>query len=68
MLAYIIRRILLIPIIMVIVTYILFFLIMQLPIEQRVAVYLPAISADTFLNPEKAQELVDRTIERYGLN
>ncbi|MGB2965340.1 MAG: ABC transporter permease [Anaerolineales bacterium] len=68
MLAYIIRRILILPIIMAIVTFVLFFLIMQLPIEQRVAVYIPSSSADTFFNPEKAQEMLDRTIERHGLN
>jgi peptide/nickel transport system permease protein len=68
MLAYIVRRILMIPIIMAIVTFILFFLIMLLPIEQRVAVYLPTTDAATFFDPEKMQALVENTIEQYGLN
>lgn len=68
MLAYIVRRILILPIIMAIVTFVLFFLIMQLPIEQRVAVYLPSMSADTFFDPEKARALIDNTIEKHGLN
>lgn len=53
---------------MFIVTLILFALIMQLPIEQRVEVYVPPTGASTALDPEKSQELIENTIEKYGLD
>jgi len=68
MITYIIRRLLLLPLIMVLVTLILFFLIMQLPVEQRVSVYLPSSSAAATLDPEESARLVQNTIEKYGLD
>ncbi|MFO8035327.1 MAG: ABC transporter permease [Anaerolineales bacterium] len=68
MLNYMLRRILVLPLIMFIVTLILFFMIMQLPIEQRVAIYIPATGAQTGLDPEKSQDLVENTIQKYGLD
>lgn len=68
MLSYFLRRLLVLPVIMFIVTLILFFLIMQLPIEQRVAVYIPSTGAGTGLDPEKSQDLVENTIDKYELD
>jgi peptide/nickel transport system permease protein len=65
---YIFRRLLILPIIMFLVTLILFFLIIQLPIEQRVQIYVPPTSASVLLNPEKMARLVENTIEKYGLD
>lgn len=66
MLKYIVRRLLVLPVIMFLVTLILFFLILQVPLEQRAAVYVP--SASPHLTEKQYQELVQTTIERYGLD
>ncbi len=66
MLKYIVRRLLVLPVIMFLVTLILFFLILQVPPEQRAAVYVP--SANPHLTESQYQELVQTTIERYGLD
>ena len=63
---YILRRLLLIPVVMFIVTTILFLLILQLPAERRAEVYLPSVSPHT--TEEEYARLVQVTIERYGLN
>jgi peptide/nickel transport system permease protein len=65
-LKYIVRRLLVLPVIMFLVTLILFFLILQVPPEQRAAVYVP--SANPHLTESQYQELVQTTIERYGLD
>jgi peptide/nickel transport system permease protein len=54
------------PIIMLIVTFILFFLMLQIPAEQRAQVYLPSLNPH--LTPEQLQETIQETIERYGLD
>lgn len=56
------------PVIMFVVTLILFSLIMQLPLKQRVRVYLPSTDMATMLDPEKRAELIETTIERHGLD
>lgn len=61
MIRYIVRRLLILPIIMFLVTLILFFLIMQLPIEQRVQVYLPPTRPTLFLQPEEMARLIEHT-------
>jgi peptide/nickel transport system permease protein len=66
MLKYIVRRLLLLPIIMFLVTLVLFFLILQIPVEQRAQVYVPSVNPH--LTQEQYDELVQETIERYGLN
>jgi len=48
------------------VTFILFFIIMQLPAEQRVLVYVPAVNPH--LEPEEYAQLLETLIERHGLN
>jgi len=63
---YIFRRLLILPIIVLLVTAILFLMILQLPIEQRAMVYVP--SANPHLTEVQFQALIERTIERYGLH
>lgn len=66
MIKYIVRRLLLLPVIMFFVSLILFFLVLQLPIEQRVMVYVP--SFNPHLEPEEVEELIQEIIERRGLD
>ena len=66
MLNYILRRLLLIPVVMLIVSTILFLLILQLPAERRAEVYIPTVSSR--ITEEEYARLVQVTIERYGLN
>ncbi|MGD9147396.1 MAG: ABC transporter permease [Anaerolineae bacterium] len=66
MLKYIIRRLLILPVIIFLVTLMLFALILQLPVEQRVWVYVPAVNPH--LEPEEFEELINEIIERRGLN
>ena len=66
MLNYILRRFLLIPVVMFIVTTILFFLLLQLPAERRAEVYIPSVNPR--ITEEEYERLVQVTIERYGLN
>jgi len=65
MLIYAFRRLLLLPVILFVVTLILFLLILRLPAEQRVLIYLPSTRS---LSPEEFQRLVETQIERYGLD
>ena len=66
MLNYILRRLLLIPVVMLIVSTILFLLILQLPAERRAEIYIPTVSPR--ITEEEYARLVQVTIERYGLN
>jgi peptide/nickel transport system permease protein len=66
MIKFILRRLLVLPVIMFVVTSLLFLLMLQLPPEQRVMVYLPSVSSR--LTEEQFQELIQITIDRYGLN
>jgi peptide/nickel transport system permease protein len=66
LLKYIIRRLLILPVIIFLVTLMLFALILQLPVEQRVWVYVP--SFNPHLEPEEVEELINEIIERRGLN
>lgn len=68
MITYILRRLTILPVVMFIVTLILFFLIMQLPLEQRVRVYLPSTNMATMIDEEKRANLIESTIEKYGLD
>jgi ABC-type dipeptide/oligopeptide/nickel transport system permease component len=65
-LKYIIRRLLMMPIIILLVTAILFLILLQVPVEQRAGVYVP--SANPHLTEDQYAALVEATIERYGLN
>ena len=66
MIKYVVRRLLLLPVVMFLVSLILFFIILQLPIEQRVMVYVP--SFNPHLEPEEVEELIQEIIERRGLD
>lgn len=66
MLNYILRRILVLPVIMFIVSSILFLLILQLPVETRVEIYLP--SGNPHKTDEEAAKVMQTYIERYGLD
>jgi len=68
MITYVLRRLLILPVIMFLVTLILFFLIMQLPLEQRVAIYLPETNAATMMDEDKRANLIESTIEKYDLD
>jgi len=68
MIQYVLRRLLILPIIMFLVTLILFFLVMQLPLEQRVQVYMPASRPSLLLDPEEKARLVENVVEKYGLD
>jgi ABC-type dipeptide/oligopeptide/nickel transport system permease component len=63
---YILRRLLVLPVILLLVTLILFVVILQVPVEQRVMVYLPSFKPN--ITAEEFQELMEATIERYGLD
>ncbi len=66
MIKYILRRLLILPVIMFLVTLILFAVILQLPAEQRVRAYLPSVNPH--ITEEEYARLMQITIERYGLN
>ncbi len=66
MLKYILRRLLILPVIMFLVTVILFVLITRLPVEQRVMIYIP--SFNTHITGEQFEVLLQHQIERYGLD
>ncbi len=66
MLNYILRRLMILPIIMFLITSIIFLLLMQLPAERRAAVYIPSVNPH--LTEAQYEELVQATIERYGLD
>ena len=66
MIQYIVRRLLLLPVLMLLLTMVLFVFIAQMPPEQRVGVYLPSMRPG--LSEEEEMQIIERTIERYGLN
>lgn len=66
MLKYILRRLLVLPVVLFVVTLVLFVLFLQIPAEQRVAVYLPSVRSN--ISEEDYQKLIEKTIERYGLD
>jgi peptide/nickel transport system permease protein len=63
---YAVRRLLILPIILFLVTFILFFLMWQLPVEMRAQVYVPY--TDKILLPWEEAELRDRAIRIHGLD
>ncbi len=66
MIQYILRRLLVLPVILLLVTLVLFVMILQVPVEQRVMVYMPSTKPN--ITAEEFQELMEATIERYGLD
>ncbi len=66
MIQYIVRRLLILPFIMLLVTFILYLLLHQLPPEQRAEIYLPTLKPNTTL--EERAEIIEDIIERYGFD
>jgi peptide/nickel transport system permease protein len=66
LLKFVVRRLLALPVVILIVTVILFLLLMQLPAERRVMVYIPSVNPH--LTDEQYEDLVQHQIERYGLD
>jgi ABC-type dipeptide/oligopeptide/nickel transport system permease component len=66
MLKYIIRRLLFLPVVLFIITLVLFALFQLVPAEQRVTVYLPSVRSN--MTEADYERLIQRTIERYGLD
>lgn len=66
MIHYVIRRLLAMPVIMLLVTLILFSLMLQVPVEHRAQIYIPNLRPG--ISEEERAEVVRRTIERYGLD
>lgn len=66
MLRYIARRLLALPVVLLLVTLVLFVLMWQLPLEQRAMLYMPSIKA----HPTEAElaRLTEQIIERHGLD
>ena len=58
MIQYVLRRLLTLPIIIFLVTAILFSLLWQLPVEVRASVYVP--QTDKFLTPEEQAEIKEK--------
>lgn len=66
LLKFVMRRLLALPVIMFLVSVILFALILQLPPEQRVMVYMP--SGNPNLSEEEYERLIQFQIKRLGLD
>ena len=66
MIPYVLRRLAALPLIVFLVTIILFSLMWQLPIELRARIYVP--TTNRFLLPEEEAALVERSIRIYGLD
>jgi peptide/nickel transport system permease protein len=63
---YVLRRLAALPVVIFLVTIILFSLMWQLPVELRAQIYLP--ETNRFLSPEEETALVESTVRRYGLD
>ena len=66
MLPYVFRRLLVLPLVVFLVTLILFSMLWQLPVELRAQVYVP--TTNQFLLPEEEAALVERAIRIHGLD
>ena len=66
MIPYVLRRLLAIPLIIFLVTLILFSLMWQLPVEVRARIYVP--HSGRFLLPAEEAALVERAIRIHGLD
>jgi peptide/nickel transport system permease protein len=63
---YVLRRLVVLPVVVFLVTLILFSLMWQLPVELRAKIYLP--ETNRFLSPEEEAALVERAIRVHGLD
>jgi peptide/nickel transport system permease protein len=63
---YVLRRLLVLPLIIFLVTIILFSLMWQLPVERRASIYVP--TTNKFLLPDEEAALIERAIRIHGLD
>ena len=66
MLVFIVRRLLILPIIMFFVTVILFSLLLKIPPEERAEVYMPSVRGS--IRAEERAAMIEKIIDRYGLD
>jgi peptide/nickel transport system permease protein len=66
LISYVLRRLLVLPAIIFLVTLILFSLMWQLPVQARARIYVP--TTNRFLLPDEEAELIERAIRLYGLD
>lgn len=66
MIPYILRRLLTLPLMILLVTAVIFLLTLRLPVEQRAAAYLP--SGRQGKTEAQEQRVMEITIEKYGLD
>jgi peptide/nickel transport system permease protein len=66
MLKFIVRRLLVLPVIVLFMTSVLFLLMLQIPAEQRAELYLG--SGNPHLTEAQRAKILEQTIERYGLD
>lgn len=64
--SYILRRLVSLPLVMFFVTLILFFLLWQMPVEDRAQVYMPSYPGN--YTAEQVERLTQSVIKRYGLD
>ncbi|MCA9899358.1 MAG: ABC transporter permease [Ardenticatenaceae bacterium] len=66
-LAFALRRLLIIPLTLLVVTMVLYSFFMSVPAEDRASLYLPP-NTPRVMTPEKMENLINRIIEENGLN
>jgi peptide/nickel transport system permease protein len=66
MVVYILRRLIILPVIILLVTFILFAILLQMPPEQRAEIYLPSMKPT--ITTEQRAEIIQKAIDRYGLD
>ncbi len=63
---YLLRRLLVLPLVMFFVTLILFLFLLQVPLDQRVELYMPTMHSN--ITPQKAEQIKQEIIARKGLD
>lgn len=66
MLRFVIRRLLALPVVILMVTLVLFLLILRLPAEQRVMIYVPSVNPH--MSEEEWERMLQKIIEQRGLD
>lgn len=68
LLKFIVRRMLTIPITLLVITAVLYGIIMFTPADQRAMLYFPSSAGADRMSPEQMQRLIDRIIIEHGLD
>lgn len=66
MVVYVLRRLMILPVIILLVTFILFAILLQMPPERRAEIYLPSMRPT--ITAEQRAEIIQKAINRYGLD